>query len=278
MELSNHIQIPQIGLGVYKMEAGDEMNNAIGAAWNAGYRLFDTAQMYGNEAALGEALQVNHIPRESIFLVSKVNNCNQWYEPALASLRSSLERLQTSYLDAFLIHWPGQDQNRMLSTWRALEQAYRDGLVKSIGVCNFEICHLEFLLSNSSIAPIIDQVEHSPQLHDPRLTAFCQAHGIQVMAWAPLRRGDFGEEVQRIAEKYHKTAAQVVLRWNLQRGIIPLPKSVRKERMQQNLDVFDFILTDSDMEAIGKLEHGETLFASNADPEYVKLIHSINIH
>ena len=257
MKLANGISIPEIGLGVYKMEAGAEMISAIGAAYQAGYRLFDTAQMYGNEAALGEALQVNHIPRESIFLVSKVNNCNQWYEPALASLRSSLERLQTSYLDAFLIHWPGQDQNRMLSTWRALEQAYRDGLVKSIGVCNFEICHLEFLLSNSSIAPMIDQVEHSPQLHNPRLTAFCQVHGIQVMAWAPLRRGDFGEEVQRIAEKYHKTAAQVVLRWNIQQGVLPIPKSKNPARLAENISVFDFTLEPEDMEALSALNCGK---------------------
>ena len=132
MELSNSIQIPQIGLGVYKMEAGDEMNNAIGASWDAGYRLFDTAQMYRNEAALGDALKFNQIPRDEIFLISKVDNSNQWYQPTLDSLQESLKKLQTSYLDSFLIHWPGQNKERMLSAWQAMEHALEQGLVRSI--------------------------------------------------------------------------------------------------------------------------------------------------
>ena len=180
MELSNSIQIPQIGLGVYKMEAGDEMNNAIGASWDAGYRLFDTAQMYRNEAALGDALKFNQIPRDEIFLISKVDNSNQWYQPTLDSLQESLKKLQTSYLDSFLIHWPGQNKERMLSTWQAMEHALEQGLVRSIGICNFEVSQLEFLLDHCKIAPMINQIEHNPLMHDEALLSFCNKHSIHI--------------------------------------------------------------------------------------------------
>ena len=257
MKLANGIQIPEIGLGVYKMQAGEEMNRAVGEAYRLGYRLFDTAQMYGNEAALGDALRENRIPREDVFLISKVNNTNQWYEPTLASLHETLEKLQTPYLDAFLIHWPGQDRARTYSTWEAMEQAYREGIVKSIGVCNFEISQLEALLHHCRIQPMINQIEHTPLLHDPELLAFCRAHEIQVMAWAPLLRGNFGETLGKIAEHYHKTTAQLLLRWNIQQGLIPIPKSKNPERLAENFDVFDFSISTEDMERLNSMNVGK---------------------
>ena len=180
--LANNIKMPPIGLGVYKMQAGLEMNQAVKAAYENGYRLFDTAQMYGNEAALGTALKENDIPREDIFLVSKVDNGNQWYDQTLESLKITLEKLQTSYLDAFLVHWPGQNKERTISTWKAMEEAYESGLVKSIGVCNFEIDQLQYLMEHCRIQPMINQIEYSPLFHQPELVSYCKEHQIQVMA------------------------------------------------------------------------------------------------
>ena len=257
MNLSNQLSIPPIGLGVYKMAPGDEMNTAVRCAYQAGYRLFDTAQMYRNEDALGDALHVNQIPREEIFLISKVDNGNQWYDAALSSLHVSLEKLQTPYLDAFLVHWPGQNKDRICSTWKAMEQAYRQGLVKSIGVSNFEIPQLEFLLAHCEIPPMIDQIEHTPLLHNEALLAFCREHGIVPMAWAPLLRGNFARpEIADIAEAYQKTPAQILLRWNIQQGIIPIPKSKNPERLKENISVFDFELSERDMARLNAMNEG----------------------
>lgn len=254
MTLANNIKMPPIGLGVYKMQEGSEMNQAVKAAYENGYRLFDTAQMYGNEAALGTALKVNNIPREDIFLVSKVDNGNQWYEKTLESLRITLEKLQTPYLDAFLIHWPGQDKERTLSTWKAMEEAYESGMAKSIGVCNFEICQLQYLMEHCRIRPMINQIEHNPLFHQPELVSYCKEHQVQIMAWAPLQRGNFDETVQTIAEKYQKTPAQILLRWNIQQGIIPIPKSKNPDRLRENIDIFDFTLKAEDMNQLDQLE------------------------
>ena len=158
--LNNETQIPEIGLGVYKMKAGKEMNDAVKYAYQSGYRLYDTAQMYKNEQALGDALKENKIPREDIFLISKVNNCNQGYEKTISSFKESLQKLQTEYLDAFLVHWPGQDKARMLDTWKAMEHLYKKGKVKSIGVCNFEISQLTYLLEHCEIKPMIAMPFH----------------------------------------------------------------------------------------------------------------------
>lgn len=251
--LANNIKMPLIGLGVYKMQAGLEMNQAVKAAYENGYRLFDTAQMYGNEAALGTALKENNISREDIFLVSKVDNGNQWYEKTLESLKITLEKLQTSYLDAFLIHWPGQNKERTLSTWKAMEKAYESGLVKSIGVCNFEICQLQYLMEHCRIRPMINQIEHSPSFHQPELVSYCKEHQIRVMAWAPLQRGNFDATISAIAEKYQKTPAQILLRWNIQQGIIPIPKSKNPDRLRENIDIFDFSLEAEDMNSLDQL-------------------------
>lgn len=181
--LNNGVEIPEMGLGVYKMNAGKEMDDAVRYAYEQGYRLFDTAQMYKNESGLGEALEKNRIPRQDIFLISKVDNCNQGYGRTIESFGESLERLKTDYLDSFLVHWPGQNRERMLDTWKAMEKLYTDGKVRSIGVCNFEVCQLEYLLANCKVRPMIDQIEHTPFMHDEKLLGFCRENEIQVMAW-----------------------------------------------------------------------------------------------
>lgn len=198
--LNNGVEIPEMGLGVYKMNAGKEMDDAVRYAYEQGYRLFDTAQMYKNESGLGEALEKNRIPRQDIFLISKVDNCNQGYGRTIESFGESLERLKTDYLDSFLVHWPGQNRERMLDTWKAMEKLYTDGKVRSIGVCNFEVCQLEYLLANCKVRPMIDQIEHTPFMHDEKLLGFCRENEIQVMAWGPLLRGNLDEdEIGRMA-------------------------------------------------------------------------------
>ena len=207
-------------------------------------------------------LKENKIPREDIFLISKVNNCNQGYEKTISSFKESLQKLQTEYLDAFLVHWPGQDKARMLDTWKAMEHLYKKGKVKSIGVCNFEISQLTYLLEHCEIKPMIDQVEHTPLMHDEKLISFCKENNIQIMSWGPLLRGNLeNKKMEEIAEKYNKTTAQLLLRWNIQQGIIPIPKSKNEQRLQQNIDVFDFEITKEDMEELNHMnENHRTSF------------------
>ena len=218
MKLANGVKIPDIGLGVFKMESGTEMNQAILYAYQYGYRLFDTAQMYQNEEAIGESLKINDIGRDSIFLISKVDNCNQGYEKTIFSFHESLKKLQTDYLDSFLIHWPGQNKNRILDTWKAMEELYQTNQVRSIGVCNFEVEQLEYLLSHCKIAPMINQIEHTPRMHDEALISFCKKNDIQIMAWGPLLRGNLEDcKIKEIASRYHKSTAQLLIRWNIQK-------------------------------------------------------------
>lgn len=254
MELVNGVKIPEIGLGVYKMNPGREMNEAVKNAYQCGYRLFDTAQMYRNEDALGVALKENQIPREEIFLTSKVDNCNQGYDNTIASFHETLKKLQTEYLDAFLIHWPGQQAERTLSTWKALEQLYKEGYIRSIGVSNFEICQLELLLESCEIQPMLNQIEHTPFLHDEKLNTFCKEKHIQIEAWGPLLRGKMEDErIQKISTRYEKSPAQILLRWNIQQGIVPIPKTKNLSRLQENISVFDFQIEPEDMEKLNSM-------------------------
>ena len=256
--LNNGVEIPEMGLGVYKMNAGKEMDDAVRYAYEQGYRLFDTAQMYKNESGLGEALEKNRIPRQDIFLISKVDNCNQGYGRTIESFGESLERLKTDYLDSFLVHWPGQNRERMLDTWKAMEKLYTDGKVRSIGVCNFEVCQLEYLLAHCKVRPMIDQIEHTPFMHDEKLLGFCRENEIQVMAWGPLLRGNLDEdEIGRMAAGYNKTSAQLLLRWNVQQGIIPIPKSKNKERLLQNISISDFEITEEDMKRMNAMNQNK---------------------
>ena len=274
ISLSNGIKMPVIGLGVYKMNAGDEMNNAIKVAYDAGYRLFDTAQMYGNEKALGDALIANGIPRSEVFLVSKVDNGNQWYQETMKSLHETLDKLQTTYLDSFLIHWPGQNKERMLSTWLAMEEAYQQGLVHSIGVCNFEISQLEFLLAHCQISPMINQIENSPLMHDTELTDYCKTHDIRIMAWAPLQRGKFNDTLAEMAGRYQKTPAQILLRWNIENGCAVIPKTVHESRMRGNLDIWDFQLSKQDLERMKELDKGVPSMLDTRDIDEIERVYA----
>ncbi|WP_303195716.1 aldo/keto reductase [Thomasclavelia spiroformis] len=253
MKLVDNLEIPDIGLGVYKISE-KEMNEVISLAYQDGYKLFDTAQMYKNETALGEALKKNKISRKDIFLISKVDNCNQGYDSTIASFYDSLKKLKTQYLDSFLIHWPGLNKERMLNTWKALEYLYKEGLVKSIGVCNFEKSQLEFILDNCEIAPMINQIEHTPFMHDETLISFCKKNNIQIMAWGPLLRGNMEDpRIMKIASKYQKSPAQLLIRWNIQQGIIPIPKSKNPSRLLENISVFDFDISLDDIHELNQM-------------------------
>lgn len=263
MKLANHLEIPSIGLGVYKI-GEKEMDEVIVSAYQYGYKLFDTAQMYKNEAMLGEALEKNKIPRKDIFIISKVDNCNQGYDTTISCFYDSLKKLKTQYLDSFLIHWPGLNKERMLNTWKALEFLYREGLVKSIGVCNFEKSQLSFLLNNCEIPPMINQIEHTPFMHDKALISFCKKNNILIMAWGPLLRGNMEDSrIMDIASKYQKSPAQLLIRWNIQQGIIPIPKSKNPSRLLENISVFDFDISSED---INKLNQMNQNLRSSHDP------------
>lgn len=277
--LNNGVKMPVIGYGVFQIQDEKQCEQCVVDAVETGYRLIDTAAVYGNEEAVGRAVRRCGVPREELFLTSKLWVQDASYEGAKAAIDRSLKNLQTDYLDLYLIHRPFGDYH---GAWRAMEEAVDAGKLRAIGISSFEDSRVTDLILTHRIVPAVNQIECHPFHQQEKSRSFLSDLGIVTEAWAPFAEGKHdlfqNEVLTSIGRKYGKSPAQVVLRWNLQRGIIPLPKSVRKERMQQNLDVFDFILTDSDMEAICQLERGETLFASNADPEYVKLIHSIKIH
>lgn len=253
LTLANGEQIPQLGFGTYKSAAGEEVERAIGYALSAGYRHIDTASMYGNEASIGNAIAASGIPRDDLFITSKVWNDQQGYIKTITALEETLIDLQTDYLDLYLVHWP--IARKLESTWRALEHLMLAGKVRSIGVCNFEIKHLEALEQVAQIAPMVNQLELHPRNSRTHLVNYCQQRGMVVQAWAPLMRsGVFEiEELVAIGQKYGKTAGQVSLRWALQRGLVVLPKSVMEPRVVENAQIFDFELEQIDMDLIDSL-------------------------
>ena len=265
VKLNNGIDIPILGLGVYNTTSYDEMLNAVKWALEAGYRSFDTAQMYKNEDILGRALEELKVNREDIFITSKVNLGNMGYENTINSFKQSLSKLKTDYLDMFLIHWPGQQKERLVETYKALEDLNKQGKVRAIGVCNCEIKHLEWILDGCEVPPAINQIERHPLLNEKHLEKWCKDKNIKLEAWAPLMRGKLNlAPILSIAEKYKKTPAQVVLRWDIQGGYIVIPKSVHKDRIFENADIFSFELDESDMEILDNMDHG---FRTSFDPE-----------
>lgn len=246
--------MPYFGLGVYKSTDGQEVINAIHWALEAGYRLIDTASFYGNEHGVGEAVNSSGIARSEIFVSSKLWNADQGYERTLQAFEETLERLNFEYLDLFLIHWPGKDKFK--ETWKAFEEIYKSGKVKAIGVSNFMQHHLEELMETASILPMVNQVEFHPRMKQQALVDYCKDLGIQYQGWRPLMHGEIFEveELAAIAEKYNKTIAQVTLRWHLQKGVLTIPKSVTKERIIGNAQIFDFELSDMDIQAIDNLD------------------------
>ena len=261
-ELSNKIRMPWFGYGTYK-SSGKELIEGVKFALSLGYRLIDTAEMYGNEEEIGKAIKESGIPRKEIFITSKVWNTNQGYETTLKSFNNSLKRLDVDYLDLYLIHWPVS--GKYIETWKALEKLYRDGKVRAIGVSNFLIHHLQNIMDKCEIVPMVNQIEFHPHLVQKDLLNFCKINKIQVEAWSPLMRGRINDipEIVNIAKKYNKTPAQIVLRWDLQHEVVTIPKSVHKERIKENANIFDFELSDSDMKIIDSLDQNKRY---GADP------------
>ncbi|CJG83979.1 aldo/keto reductase family oxidoreductase [Streptococcus pneumoniae] len=255
--LNNGVEMPWFGLGVFKVEEGPELVEAIKSAIKAGYRSIDTAAIYGNEAAVGEGIragiETTGISREELFITSKVWNADQGYEETIAAYEESLKKLKLDYLDLYLVHWPVEGKYK--DTWRALETLYKEKRVRAIGVSNFQIHHLQDVIKDAEIKPMINQVEYHPRLTQKELQAFCKEQGIQMEAWSPLMQGQLldNETLQKIAEKHGKTTAQVILRWDLQNGVITIPKSTKEHRIIANADVFNFELTKEDMEKIDAL-------------------------
>ena len=251
--LRNGVEMPWLGLGVWQAENGEEVINAVKWALEAGYRSIDTAAAYGNEEGVGKAIKESGIAREEIFVTTKLWNADQGYESALRAFEKSRRLLDLEYIDLYLIHWPVK--GKYVDSWKALIKLYNDGLVRAIGVSNFHIHHLEDVIKKTGVVPLVNQVELHPWLTQKPLLEFCRANKIQVEAYSPLMRGHFKEIhlLAEIGEKYGKTAAQVVLRWDLQNEVVIIPKSVKQHRIIENADIFDFELTAEDMANIDAL-------------------------
>lgn len=255
--LNNGQTMPRFGLGVYKVEEGKEVTDSVINALEAGYRLIDTAAFYKNEVGVGKAIKESGLPREEIFVTTKVWNTDQGYDQTLRAFEKSLKSLDLDYLDLYLIHWPVKE--KYLDTWTAMEKLHKEGLIKSIGVSNFHIHHLKDLMENSFIKPAVNQVELHPRLSQIELRNFCKEHNIQVEAWSPIARGRILSEptLNYLSNKYGKSPAQIILRWHLQNDIIVIPKSSKKERIIENAQIFDFELTLEDMQQIDNLNMNE---------------------
>ena len=268
--LNNGVKMPQVGYGVYQVDP-KECERCVSDALSVGYRLIDTAQAYHNEEGVGRAIEKSGIARDEIFLVSKIWLCNYGYEKAKASIDESLRKLKTDYIDLMLLHQPFCDR---YGAYRALEAAYKEGKLRAIGVSNFYPDHFIDLAENVEIVPAVNQIE--THVFDQQIQAqkYLDEYKTRIMAWAPLAEGrnNFFENpvLKAIGEKYSKSIAQVALKWLLQRGIIIIPKSVHIERMRENLELFDFTLSDEDMKEIAALDTGKSLFFDHHDPEVVK--------
>ncbi|QIZ66724.1 aldo/keto reductase [Geobacillus subterraneus] len=251
--LHNGVQMPWVGLGVYKVKEGEEVKSAVCTALEIGYRHIDTAAFYENEEGVGQAIRESGIPREQVFVTTKVWNTDQGYETTLKAFDTSLKKLGFDYVDLYLVHWPVKGKYK--ETYKALEKLYKDGYVRAIGVSNFQIHHLQDVLADCEIKPMVNQVEYHPRLTQKELHAFCRENGIQLESWSPLMRGEILNEptIVDIGKKYGKTPAQVVLRWDLQNGVVTIPKSVTPARIKENADLFDFSLTDEEMKRIDAL-------------------------
>ena len=268
IELNNGVKMPWVGLGVFKVKDGSEAANAVTATIKNGYRSIDTAFVYKNEEGVGkgikEGLKATGLSREDLFITSKVWNADQGYESTLKAYDDSLKRLGLDYLDLYLIHWPVAGKYK--DTWRALETLYKEKKVRIIGVSNFHVHHLEDLLKDSEIVPAIDQVEFHPRLAQIELRQFCKKQGIQFEAWSPLMQGGLFENdiLKNIAQKHNKSVAQVIIRWDLQNGVITIPKSIKEHRIIENSNVFDFTLTKEDMDQIDSMNE-DSRVGSNPD-------------
>ncbi|ODG91702.1 MULTISPECIES: aldo/keto reductase [Bacillaceae] len=257
VKLNNGLEMPVIGLGVFQVEDGQVVIDSVKAAIRNGYRSIDTAAIYQNEEGVGqgirEALEENDLKREDLFITSKVWNADLGYQSTIDAFELSLKKLGLDYLDLYLIHWPVE--GKYVESWKALETLYKNGKVKAIGMSNFQIHHLKEVMAHAEIMPMINQVELHPMLSQVELREFLKENSIQVEAWAPLMQGQLfeNETLSQIANKHNKSIAQVVLRWHLQNGVVIIPKSIKEHRIQENANIFDFELTEEDMNQINSL-------------------------
>ena len=266
LTLADGNKMPQQGFGVYKITDQNEFDQAIASAWNHGYRLFDTAQMYKNEQNLGDYLKKLNVPRDEMFITTKISETNQGYEGSINSLKASLKKLQMDYVDLLLIHWPINTE--FFETWRAFEDIKKSGLAKSIGVSNYDMVHLQYLATQANEMPVINQIEVSPLMSQKPMLKFNDDNNIVTQAWSPLGRGKVLNHptILAVAKDTGKSAAQVILRWHLQNGIAIIPKSIHDERIAQNADIYDFELSTSQME---QMDSVNTNHRVSKEPELV---------
>ncbi|WP_042459973.1 aldo/keto reductase [Neobacillus dielmonensis] len=268
--LHNGVNMPWFGIGVFKVEEGPELVNAVKFAIKHGYRSIDTAAIYGNEESVGQAIREGMkeagISREELFVTSKVWNSDLGYETTLAAYDLTLKKLGLDYFDLYLIHWPVEGKYK--EAWQALETLYMHGKVKAIGVSNFQVHHLEDLMKDAEVIPMVNQVEYHPKLTQKGVQLYCQEHGIQLEAWSPLMQGQLLDHpvLKEIADQYNKTVPQIILRWDLQNGVVTIPKSTKEHRIVENSSIFDFTLTVDDMERINSLNENHRI---GPDPDNI---------
>lgn len=277
--LNNGVRMPLEGFGVFQVSDLAQCKQAVIDAIASGYRLIDTAAAYMNEEAVGAAIRKSNVPREELFITSKLWVQDATYEGAKQAIDTSLAKLGLDYLDLYLIHQPMKDY---LGAYRAMEEAYREGKLRAIGVCNFYPNRLCDFCESVEIIPAVNQVELHPFFQQEDALQLMHEYGVQPEAWGPFAEGKHGifthPLLSEIGEKYGKSAAQVALRWNVQRGVVVIPKSVHKERMEQNIDIWDFMLSEEDMKRIAKLDLGHSEIVDHSDPQFVRMLHKMNIH
>lgn len=267
--LNNGVDIPALGFGVWQIDDLKVCEEAVVKAIHTGYRMIDTASIYLNEKAVGNAVKNSGVNRDELFITSKLWVQDHGYENAKAAFQRTLDRLQLDYLDMYLIHWPYGD---FLGAWKALEELYHEGKIKAIGVCNFTVEKLEELKANSTVLPVINQIELHPIFQQKEMQAYDRENNIVTQPWSPLGNGNAellqNPALKSIAEKYNKTVAQVILRWHLQEGFVIIPKSITPSRIEENFNVFDFELTEDEMNVVRSLDTGKRLFFDPKDPEW----------
>lgn len=253
--LNNGVKMPWLGLGVWKAREGNE-TLAVRSAIEAGYRSVDTATVYGNEEGVAEGIRQSGIDRDQLFITTKLWNADQGYETTLKAFDTSMKKLGLDTLDLYLVHWPVK--GKFVETWKAMEKLYREGFVRAIGVSNFQIHHLEELRQNSEITPVVNQVEYHPLLTQKELHAYCKERHIQLEAWSPLMQGNLDHPLLiELGQKYGKSPAQIIIRWDLENQVVTIPKSITPERIRKNADVFDFSLSAEDIEKISALNQNK---------------------
>lgn len=266
-KLNNGVDMPVIGFGVFLINPGKETQRAVELALETGYRSIDTATFYENEEDVGTAVARSAIPREEIFITTKVWPTDQGYERTLRAFEKSLAKLNTDYVDLYLIHWP--EPGKSIDTWKALETIYANKQARAIGLSNYTIDHLEKLKRHWEVQPVINQIEYHPYMQQPKLVTYCEENNIRIEAWSPLMRGNVlrDETIKTLAVKYQRSPAQITLRWELQKGIVIIPKSVHKDRIIENSALFDFSITSNDMKRIDALDKNRRI---GPDPHTIR--------